>query len=321
MLVTYVLVGAVVLAALHRSRVRLAAARDRGVAVRGGHRRGRHRDRCGRLAVDRREGARDGLARDGVRGAGRGRPAGDGRAPGRGRRRGRTGLRRSAVVERAGLPRGQSGAIRPASGARADRRPDRRRGTSVDDRVRAIRRAPLSSQGGRRGRVGAAQAGRAAALGPAAAQARHGRHRRVRACRDSAPTAPSSCAGHRSPAGHHRSIGCCRAAGSTTCGSWPRAWRTRFWSTCRWATSRRARGTPGAARRCGRSAAARRPPAAGLPSHAHRGQRGSIWSRPPRGARARHNRSRACLGRFTPARKRASTPPSRCAVRAGTWST
>ena len=39
----------------------------------------------------------------------------------------------------------------------------------------------------------------------------------------SASTARWSCAAHRSQAGRHRSIGCCRAAGSTTCGSWPRA--------------------------------------------------------------------------------------------------
>ena len=40
-------------------------------------------------------------------------------------------LRRSAVVERARVPRGQAGAARPARGARADRRPDRRRGPAL----------------------------------------------------------------------------------------------------------------------------------------------------------------------------------------------
>ena len=184
MLVTYVLVGIVALAAAALSRARLAAAGDRAVGVRRGHGRGGHSrsSRSARRGSTRRRSRRPprrwssrALVGAGLLAAGGRRVAGAVVAV--------AGLRRSAVVERAGLQRGQPGATRPAPGARADRRPDRRRGTGVDDRVRAIRSAALSARGGRRGRVGAAQAGGAAALGRAAAEARHRRHRRVRAGR------------------------------------------------------------------------------------------------------------------------------------------
>ena len=112
MLVTYVLVAVVALAALTGLAFAWRRRGDRGVAVRGGHRRGRHRDRRGRLAVDRREGARDAprpsVVFAALVGAGCWRRAGGGSRASSWRL---AGLRRSAVVERAGLQRGEPGAI------------------------------------------------------------------------------------------------------------------------------------------------------------------------------------------------------------------
>ena len=120
-----------------------------------------------RLAVGGRQGARDRLA-----GAAALAAAVGGAALDRGRRaRGSSGRRsslggdrgRGAVVERARLPRGQPGAARPARRARGDRRADRRRGPDPDDRVPALRRAPLPPRRRPRGGLGAAPAPGAAA--------------------------------------------------------------------------------------------------------------------------------------------------------------
>ena len=73
-----------------------------------------------------------------------------GRRAGRRDRR-RPGRSRRPVVERARLPRREPRPARSARRARADRRSDRRAGTDADDRVRALRSAPLPARRGSRG--------------------------------------------------------------------------------------------------------------------------------------------------------------------------
>ena len=147
---TYVLIGVLAGAGAARARAgRGGGGRGSCCCIVGGGRRRRARDRsrsARRGSTPRRSRpARPAIVFAALVGAGCAGGAADGGS--RARVAGRADRRRGAVVERARLPRGQPRAARPARGARADRRPNRRRGPDADDRVRALRRAPLPARG------------------------------------------------------------------------------------------------------------------------------------------------------------------------------
>ena len=131
--------------------------------------------------------------------------------------------RRSASPWSNGLAFGET-SLAPARSprrARGDRRAIRRAGARPDDRVPAVRRAPLPPPAGRRGRVGAPAAAGAAARRPRPRQGGVRGPRCVRAGRrahlPNARPAPVAARSAARPA----STSSCGAAGTTTCGSAP----------------------------------------------------------------------------------------------------
>ena len=182
---SYALIAVALVAALDRARTSAwrAAGAGRCSSTSAG--------RCGRLRRHRRRSARHGwrarrwrspprapvCSRRSARRLGLDRPRG---APRWGESRRLRPSRSSggvAVVERARLPRRQPGAPRPARGARDDRRPDRRPGPDADDRVPALRRAPLPARRRRRRGPPSCGAGRCRCGRRHAAQGDDRRHR------------------------------------------------------------------------------------------------------------------------------------------------